>query len=294
LHTAAAILPAFLLEVAFYLVLGWESVRIRVENLLPPPLFAAILAASALAPYCVYTVALGRFQWIAFWSLAALVLVACFWYVVLPHIAALDVLFIALMALVYLVKFFTRVYPNPLLHVHLEILGHLMWIRVGAFALLSIRQVKGVGFGFVPSRKDWSIGLLYYVFFLPVGAVLIGAIHFAHYRLPPMAWWQLSLVAAGTFLGILWVTALGEEFVFRGLLQQWFSSWLSSDAAGIICASVLFGFAHLFHMFPNWKFAVVAGIAGLFYGAAFRQAKSIRASMVTHALVVTTWRVLFS
>jgi hypothetical protein len=35
-------------------------------------------------------------------------------------------------------------------------------------------------------------------------------------------------------------------------------------------------------------------VAGVFYGLAFRQARSIRASMVTHALTVTTWRMLFS
>ena len=40
--------------------------------------------------------------------------------------------------------------------------------------------------------------------------------------------------------------------------------------------------------------AIVAGIAGVFYGIAFLQAKSVRASMVTHALVVTTWRVFFT
>jgi hypothetical protein len=45
--------------------------------------------------------------------------------------------------------------------------------------------------------------------------------------------------------------------------------------------------------FPNWRFALMAAVAGLFYGLAFRAAGSIRASMVTHALVVATWRALF-
>jgi hypothetical protein len=38
----------------------------------------------------------------------------------------------------------------------------------------------------------------------------------------------------------------------------------------------------------------MAATAGIFYGLAFRQARSIRASMVTHALVVTSWRIFFS
>ena len=59
--------------------------------------------------------------------------------------------------------------------------------------------------------------------------------------------------------------------------------------------SLLFGAAHLwFRDFPNWRMAAVAAVAGVFYGLAFRQAKSIRASMVTHALTVTAWRVFFS
>jgi hypothetical protein len=36
---------------------------------------------------------------------------------------------------------------------------------------------------------------------------------------------------------------------------------------------------------------VLATFAGLFYGRAFLQARSIRAAMVTHALVVTVWQV---
>jgi membrane protease YdiL (CAAX protease family) len=38
----------------------------------------------------------------------------------------------------------------------------------------------------------------------------------------------------------------------------------------------------------------LATLAGIFYGLAFRQARSIRVSMVTHALTVTTWRMFFS
>jgi hypothetical protein len=36
---------------------------------------------------------------------------------------------------------------------------------------------------------------------------------------------------------------------------------------------------------------VLAAVAGWFYGKAFEQAGSIRASMVTHALTVTVWLV---
>jgi len=44
----------------------------------------------------------------------------------------------------------------------------------------------------------------------------------------------------------------------------------------------------------NWRIVPVAACLGLFCGLAFRQARSIRASMVTHALAVTAWRLFFT
>ena len=105
----------------------------------------------------------------------------------------------------------------------------------------------------------------------------------------------MTLIAAVTFLGMLWVVALGEEFFFRGLLQQWLGKWLRSPVAGWLLASALFGLAHLpFRSFPNWRFAAIAAVAGLLYGRAYVKAGSIRAAMVTHALVNTTWRVFLT
>jgi membrane protease YdiL (CAAX protease family) len=78
-------------------------------------------------------------------------------------------------------------------------------------------------------------------------------------------------------------------------LQQWLGQWLKNEWIGLALASLLFGLAHLwFHAFPNWRFVAMAAVAGVFYGLAFHQARSIRASMVTHALTVTVWKLFFS
>jgi membrane protease YdiL (CAAX protease family) len=99
------------------------------------------------------------------------------------------------------------------------------------------------------------------------------------------------LIAVATFAGVLWVLAVAEEFFFRGLLQQMLTSVLGSRTAGLVLASLIFGAVHLpYRAFPNWHFAVLAACAGLFYGRAYQQAGSIRAAMVTHALVVTVWK----
>jgi membrane protease YdiL (CAAX protease family) len=294
LATAAAAFPAFLLEVTFFYVLGSERLRARIEKL-PPATVALMLVAAAVAPYCAASLALGSFRLSPLLWIAGLAAIASFWYVLLPHTPPADLLFLALMALVVLAKLFSRFYISPHPKLPLETLGQLMWIRTGAFALLSVRRVRGVGFGFWPERREWGIGALYYLLFAPVAAALAWAIGFSRPHAPALDWQRASLVAVGTFFGILWVVALGEEFFFRGLLQQWMTKWLSSEWAALLATSLLFGGVHLwFRTFPNWRFAALASVAGVFYGLAFRQARSIRASMVAHALTVTTWRMFFS
>jgi hypothetical protein len=46
-------------------------------------------------------------------------------------------------------------------------------------------------------------------------------------------------------------------------------------------------------MFPNWRFSLVAAVLGVFCGLAWRERRSIQASMVTHALAATAFRVFF-
>jgi membrane protease YdiL (CAAX protease family) len=103
------------------------------------------------------------------------------------------------------------------------------------------------------------------------------------------------LAGAATFFGILWVTALSEEFIFRGLLQQWLGAWTRSSVAALGIASLLFGASHLgtSHIFPNWRFAIVATVFGLFCGLCWRRTRSVQASMLTHAIGATLYRVFF-
>jgi membrane protease YdiL (CAAX protease family) len=293
-----AALPAFLLEATFYFVMGVEGLRTRIEKL-PPAVVALALTLAAVAPYSAASLALGSFRWQAMLWIGGLAAVASFWYVLLPHKPASDILFLVFMAVVWLTalvwpaKIFHQFYVSPHPKLPLYVLGQLMWIRTGIFSMLSVRRVKGVGFGFWPAMREWKIGAMYYVAFLPV-AGLAWWIGFAKPRLPAFGWGKTSLLALATFFGVLWVVALGEEFFFRGLLQQWMTQRLSSEWGGLIVTSVLFGSVHLwFRAFPNWRISALATLLGVLYGLAFRQARSIRASMVTHALVVTTWRIFF-
>ena len=137
---------------------------------------------------------------------------------------------------------------------------------------------------------DWLTGLqVLLALLLPVAGVAYWGLGLVRLRPHPLN----PGLALGTFFGILWVVALSEEFFFRGLLQPWLAQWTGSARAGLVLASLLFGTAHLGfqHHFPNWRFATVAAIAGFFYGLAWQRSRSVQASMVTHALTVTLWRV---
>jgi len=292
--TALAVLPAFLLEVSLYFTMGVERLRLRLEKL-PPAGVAISLVVAAVAPYALASLALRYFSWHSLGVIAALAVVAAFWYAVFPHQTAVDILFLIFIAAVWLARAIPPLYASPLAALPMGLLGQLMWFRTGIFAILSVRRMKNVGFGFWPVAREWKIGALYFAGLAPVAAAAGWALHFARPHLRYSGWERTTLIGLVTFFGILWVVALGEEFFFRGLLQQWIAGWLRSEWAGLLLAALLFGSVHLWYRgFPNWRFAALAGVAGVFYGMAYRQARSIRASMVTHALTVTAWRLFFS
>jgi membrane protease YdiL (CAAX protease family) len=60
-------------------------------------------------------------------------------------------------------------------------------------------------------------------------------------------------------------------------------------------ASVILVASHLNNgpPIPNYKYFLMASIAGLFYGRAWRNTGSLMASSMTHALVDTFWSVVF-
>jgi membrane protease YdiL (CAAX protease family) len=291
-----AVLPAFLIEAVFYLMPGFVELRKAFDRLGSKPVRAALLTATAILPYLVESPKIGTFRLVWFLALLAVVLVASFWYAWMRPSIVADLLFLAFIAAVYLSKLFDQIYGQPAPHVQLAILGRLMWIRLGIMTVFSLRSIENPRFGFVPSRLEWRTGFLYYLFFLPVGAVLAYLLRFARFHPPALEWWKLALLVPGMFLAFLWVVALFEEFFFRAFLQRLLARALGSEIGALIVASVLFGLAHLTfrHNFPNWRFAIVGGVSGIFYGLAFLKARSVRAGMVTHALVVTTWRVFFA
>ena len=104
-------------------------------------------------------------------------------------------------------------------------------------------------------------------------AMMLGMIAWAP-KWPASGWiWILN--------NLLLVT-LVEEALFRGYIQggliRWFKYLPYGQALALIIASMLFGLAH---MAAGWQWVLMAGIAGLGYGLAYRFG-GLGAAIATH------------
>jgi len=289
---ALPVAAAFLIEIPFYLLPAFASPRAWFANQ-PKSRAALMLAASAVLPWLLYAPATGQAHAVSFILLLAVALIVAFWYVGLPAAPVADALFLAVVATVYLSKVFDRIYLSPIPKLSISVLGHLMLIRAAALAVLVLRGNVRAEYRFLPNRNESLAGLRYFAAMLPIIAFAYWALGLVKLRTHPNGVGLTILLAIGTFLAILWVVALSEEFFFRGLLQQWIEEWTGNRNVALIAAALLFGCAHLgFHRsFPNWRWAIVAAILGVFCGLAWRNSRSVQAAMVTHALIVTVWQV---
>jgi CAAX protease family protein len=95
------------------------------------------------------------------------------------------------------------------------------------------------------------------------------------------------------FIGIYLTVAIPEELLFRGILQNLLVRSIHrgpSGLYGLLIASVVFGAAHLHHApVPNWRYGILATLAGIFYGNAYRTRQRLCASALTHAFVDAIW-----
>jgi membrane protease YdiL (CAAX protease family) len=181
-------------------------------------------------------------------------------------------------------------WPYPVLEVG-YVATMLLAINVSLAAFLFVRRLDGIGYSIVWGRDialaiTLNSGLLA-VILIPFGT----ALHFIRFD-PSIAHWR-SLPADA--IGIFLLTAWPEEFLFRGLLQNSLSRTLRSEVGGWLAAAVVFGLAHISNngVFPNWRYALLATVAGIFYGRTWRTTKSIFPAAIVHALVDTIWHLLF-
>jgi CAAX protease family protein len=161
-------------------------------------------------------------------------------------------------------------------------------MAIAGFLLL--RRTKNAGYT-IGWGSGWTLYILGALVMFACIAIPVGLrMHFIAYA-PRLSEWKTFIPLS---IGILFFTAWPEEFLFRGLLQNLLSRASNSETAGWIAASVLFGFSHITNLhFPNWKYVLLASIAGFFYGWTWRKTGSIFASALVHAGVDILWHFLF-
>jgi len=276
-------LAAFLIVYPFYLLPAFPRIRERFAG----PRLPVVLVACAVLPYLACCAGAIPFQFSALLKLVALALAMGLWYRVFPKAPLADVAFFVFVVAVKLGRFRDSIYQTPYKGVEIAILGDLALFLIAVLVLMLERGIRETGYGFLPTRRDWRIGARHYLYFLPFG-IALGYLLKAGRLVAPTD----PLKLLGYFLGYLFGLTLAEEFIFRGVLQQWIENWTWSRRAALILTSILFGAVHLWfrHQFPNWRWWIIAGTLGWFCGRARNQAGSIRAAMVTHTLVITTWR----
>lgn len=290
----AALLPAFLIEAVFYLFSCFPATRSWFAKVTGKWRQGSMLFLSALLPYLVFSIAAGVFDTRRFLLLAALCALLSWWQLLLPWRVPFDLGFLIVLAAPLISSVFKRIYVSPDPKVHVDILGHLMWIRVAILAWLSIRRWDPGKFSLWPAAREWRIGALGFILIVvPLFGIGI-AMNYIHFEPARGGWLRIFVLAAGYFFGCLWVVALSEELFLRGVIQKGLLSWSGNPVVAIALASLISGSVHLWYrQFPNWRFALLATIAHAAYGVVYLRTNGVNASMVTHASVVATWRALF-
>jgi CAAX protease family protein len=196
-----------------------------------------------------------------------------------------DAIILLLLGLAVDLRWFDSAWPNGL-----RALNELLLVDIGLYGFLAIRGLSETGFDFHLRWSDWKSGVRELVFFTPMVLILglaLGFIH-PHANLPPVG------AAALRWVGIFCFTAVPEELFFRAWVQNLLERRVGRRSA-LLIASVLFGLSHFNKRSAhfNWRYVLLATIAGIFYGRAWREGRRVPASAITHASVDWLWGLWF-
>jgi len=250
---------------------------------------ALLLAPALLAiPYAIFSLPRHEFHLTYFFGLALLpvALSALLEFSNLPpHFTWQDFVALFGIALVLELRIFSGAWP----YAGLGSLPKLYLCDVALYLYIVVRRLPGIGYSFIPALDDFKIGLREWAFFLPIALGLGFATNFLSFypRHPSVGH------IAGAFLITFLLTAIPEELFFRGILQNLLEARLG-PAKSLILTACLFGLSH-FHKGAafNWRYVLLAAIAGIFYGRAWLAKRHLFASALTHTLVDVVWGLWF-
>jgi hypothetical protein len=276
---------ALLLAVLWFFGFGADQL---VRQLLDSSIKRVFAPAVLALPYAIFALPRGEFHWTYAIGLAALPIALS---ALLEHsrleqkFAWQDFVTLLGIALILELRVFSGAWP----YAGLGSLPKLYLADIALYLYLIVRRIDGVGYSFIPQLDDIKVGVREWLFFLPFALVIGFATHFIWFvpRHPSIGH------VAGALLITFLLTATPEELFFRGILQNLLTSRIGQTKA-LILTACLFGLSH-FHKGAtfNWRYVLIATIAGIFYGRAWQARRHLFASSLTHTLVDVVWGLWF-
>jgi hypothetical protein len=252
------------------------------------PHWAQTLCPSALSIiYVLVTCAAGEFRW-GWFALYAMLPAAIAWLLWQAAIADpgkrgnwRDFLVLAALGMAVDLRWFESAWPS-----HLAIFGKMLLLDAGVYGFIALRQLDGMGFDLRLRPRDAGIGIRELVLYMPLALALGLGLGFLHLH---TAWPGVAPVA-GAWIFTFFFIAIPEELFFRGWLQNLVERRLGRTPA-LLLTALVFGLSHFNKRAVqfNWRYVLLAAVAGVFYGRAWRQERRVAASAITHATVDAIW-----
>lgn len=281
-----SVVVAAVLTLLPFLFAAFWPIRVQAAERLP--IVVRIVRPAVLClPYLIVSVSYGQFCW-GWFALYLLLPVAISLLLYRASVADpaqrgdwRDFFILAVLGLAVDLRWFEPAWPP-----HLAVFNKMLLLDAGIYGFLAVRGLQGTGFDLRLRLADLRIGGREFVFYAPIAialGLLLGFLHL-HAYIP-----TVSHVVLGWIFTFFFI-AVPEELFFRGWMQNLLERRLGRRWA-LLTTAVLFGLSHFNKRAAhfNWRYVVLAALAGIFYGRAWRQERRVGASAITHATVDTLW-----
>jgi len=262
--------------------------------LLAPGFFAlrGVKAAIGLlfVPYLIYAATNGDLRLLALGKLVLLTCVPIAIFLLFPvqqleRFTWQDAIAWLWLVLPVILRWETGIWTKP---VNLDFMARLFTLGVGVWCWVVFRG--GIGYRFSVSLSALRQLLNHFALFAMIAVPLGLLLHLSGWYPRWQGLWKFCVDYVTIFMFIAWL----EEFFFRQVLQNLMTRTLGSPRRAQMFASIAFGLSHiLLAPAPNWRYVILASIAGWFYGSLFAASGTLMAPAMMHALVDTVWRTWF-
>jgi len=289
-NATPAAIAVLVLELAPAALFGFAGERVGQACARWPSTLRTALPALCALPYVLISSSQQMFSW-KWCALYAVLPVAIAWLLAQAAIADpeqrgnwRDAIILLTLGLAVDLRWFERAWPSGLAG-----WGKLLLVDAGLYGFVAIRRLSGTGFDFRLRWSDWKTGLRELIFFAPFVLALGMALGFLH---PHGSAPQLSMILKWIYIFIF--IAVPEELFFRAWVQNLIERRVGRRVALAITA-VLFGLSHFNKRSAhfNWQYVLLATVAGIFYGRAWREQRRVPASAITHASADAIWSFWF-